>query len=186
MKSLSFKFNVLLFFLFGFLLIGYQYHYRFINSEGEGKANNCDPLPNSFVDEDLIGEWTAEYFGGLAKDTLIINEGGLYKQIYISEPRNFESEWKNWWFEIDSNGYGILHLEGMRRCDDIESICNNPGGGLPQGEKAINQCKNEYLLYVNNEGFLFVVARENVPRDIILLQPRLAGKDYTHSFRLSE
>jgi len=185
MNKIKVELIVFLFMLLGFSLVSCQPNYRFIHPEDEGKAQNCDPLPNSFNEEDLAGTWQAEYFGGLASDILIIREDGKFKQILTSEPRNFESEWQNWWFEFYDDGYGVLHLTGMRRCDDMESICNNLEGGLPAGELAINQCNNEYIHY-SNETILLVVPRENAPRDIVLLHPRLAGSDFSYSFRLLE
>jgi len=110
------------------------------NSPTASDEPACQQLPVNFSESDLIGTWIAEYFGGVAVDKLVIREDGYYKQIYSSEPRKFESDWQKWWLEDNPNGYAFLHLEGMRRCDDIESICNNPGGGLPNGEFAINQC----------------------------------------------
>jgi hypothetical protein len=165
------------------LLVSCQPRYRFIYQEGESKVNTCESLPGAFSEEDLVGKWVAEYFGGLAKDTLIIREDGHYKQTYRSDFKNFDSEWRNWWFEFHKDGYGVLHLEGMRRCDDIDSICDNPGGGLPNEEMAINQCKNEFLPFYT-EGILFVVPNENFPREIFLLHPRLAGSDFSYSFKL--
>jgi hypothetical protein len=146
----------------------------------------CPPLPDNFSDSDLVGTWVAEYFGGLATDKLMIREDGLFKQVYSSQPRNFESDWKKWRIEYDPAGYALLHLEGMRRCDDIESICNNAGGGLPSGEVAINQCSQEYLHYENEVILLVTGYTKTVLRGIVLRQARLAGSDWTYSFHLDE
>ena len=147
----------------------------------------CPPLPESFTEADLVGTWVAEYFGGEATDRLVIRADKTYKQIYSSEWLNFETEWKNWSLEHRSDGLVLLHLDGMRRCDDLESICNHPGGGLPSGEMAINQCNegNEGYISYSDEGILFVTGyHQNVPRDIVLRHPRLAGSEWTYSFRL--
>jgi hypothetical protein len=147
--------------------------------------HTCPPLPDSFTSSDLVGTWKAEYFGGLATDLLIIREDGTYKQIYQSDPLGFESDWQPWWLDRDSEGYALLHLEGMRRCDDLETICNNPGGGLPSGELAINICKDEYIAY-SGEVVLFVFASPLRPRGLELFHARLAGSDWTYSFALEQ
>jgi hypothetical protein len=153
-----------------------------IHEQGQGNINDCKELPENFSETDLIGQWEAEYFGGDALDILIIREDGKYKQMYLSDWLKFNSTWQNWWFEMSDDGYGMLHLEGMRRCDDIDSICNNPGGGVPKDEKVINPCKNEYMENYDN-SILFVLPSTNKEDEFILLHPRLAGSDWTYSFR---
>ena len=103
MNKLKVELIVFLYMLLGYSLVSCQPNYRFIHPEGEGKAQNCDPLPSSFNEENLAGTWQAEYFGGLASDLLIIREDGKFKQILTSEPRNLESEWQNWWLEFDDD-----------------------------------------------------------------------------------
>jgi len=142
----------------------------------------CIPLPESFRESDLIGTWIGKYFGNV--DKLVIRADGMYKQIFSSDSLNFESEWQTWSFEYTPNGFGRLHLHGMRRCDDTDSICNNPGGGLPLGEVAINPCESEYISY-QGEVILFVTgSTNNVPKGIVLWQARLAGSDWTWGYQL--
>lgn len=149
----------------------------------------CPPLPDKFSDTDLVGTWVAEYFGGDAIDKLVIRADGTYQQIFSSNWLNFQSDWKNWRLESRPDGFVLLHLDGMRRCDDVESICSNPGGGLPNDEVAINQCNegNEGYISYSGEVILFVTGyARDVPREIVLRQARLAGSDWTYSFRLDE
>ncbi len=145
----------------------------------------CPALPPAFSEDDLVGTWAAEYFGGLATDTLVLREDRSYKQTYRSEPLEFESDWQNWWFEYHPSGYGLLHLEGMRRCDDISSICEEPGGGLPNGELAVNQCELEYLSY-SDEVILLVIGMADRPRGFHLWHARLAGTRWFYTFELAE
>jgi hypothetical protein len=142
----------------------------------------CLLPPESFQEEDLIGIWIASYFGDV--DKLIIHSNGTYKQIFSSDTINFESKWQKWWVEYNPKGYALLHLEGMRRCDDFNKICNIPGGGLPPGEEAIDPCTSERITY-NDEVILFVTGYpDDVPRGIVLRHARLVGSDWTHGFKL--
>jgi hypothetical protein len=151
----------------------------------ETKVPTCTPLPVSFAEDDLVGTWIAEYFGGLATDRLQIRKDGSYTQTYSSEVLRFEGASQRWSLQYDAAGYAILHLGGMRRCDDISSICTNQGGGLPVGEYAINQCTGEYMTYTN-EVVLFVTGAPNMPRGIELQHARLAGSDWYYTFKLIE
>jgi len=157
---------------------------------GEGRIEptespRCLALPQGFSSNDLVGTWVAKYFGGLATDTLVLREDGSYKQVYRSDPTSFESGWQDWSFEYHPSGYGLLHLEGMRRCDDISPICDEPGGGLPDGELAINQCEPEYLSY-SGEVILLVVGMPDRPLGFRLQHARLAGSDWFYTFELEE
>src|SRR5512143_1091071 len=80
---------------------------------------NCPALPENFKESDLIGTWTASYT--LDTDTLVLREDGKYKQIYDNPKADFhfESDWQTWWVEYRDVGYLWLHMEGMRRCDDL-------------------------------------------------------------------
>ena len=156
---------------------------RLISQPGEGTANACAPLPDGFSLSDLYGTWVAEYFGGLATDKLIIRQDGIYQQIYSSQVTSFESDQEPWRFEMSPDGYGVLHMLGMRRCDDISSICENPGGGLPTQESAVNTCKQEVVTYTG-EVVLYVVGAPDLPHGIELQHARLAGSDWLYSFRL--
>jgi len=144
----------------------------------------CPSLPEDFQETDLIGTWIAEYFEN--SDKLVINADGTYKQMYSSLSLSFESEWQNWRIEYHPQGYALLHLSGMRRCDDISSICNASGGGLPPGEAAINPCTSEPITYTD-EVILFITGYSvDVPRGIVLRHAKLAGSDWTYGFKLDE
>lgn len=148
----------------------------------EKENSTCSPLPSDFEESFLLGTWIAEYFDDT--DTLIINSDHTYKQIFNSSSLSFESDWQDWYIEYSPQGYGELHLTGMRRCDDTNRICNTVGGGLPIGEKAINPCTSEYITY-SNEVVLYITGySRDVPRGIVLRQARLAGSDWEYGFKL--
>jgi hypothetical protein len=180
---------ILIYIIVSLVLVGVitSFCWSIIGLTSTKKAENthtCTPLPKGFKDSDLVGTWIAKYFGGDAIDKLTIKADGTYKQIYSYGSTNFENDWQKWWIKYDSDGYIRLHLAGMRRCDDVESICNTLGGGLPAGEVAINPCKPEYIDY-SNEIILFVTGYPvDVPRGIVLWQARLAGSDWDYVFRL--
>jgi hypothetical protein len=149
----------------------------------EKEDSACPPLPSDFEESFLIGTWIAEYFDDT--DTLIINPDHTYKQIFNSNSLSFESDWQDWYFEYSPQGYGELHLTGMRRCDDTNRICNTIGGGLPIGERAINPCTSVYITY-SDEVVLFITGYSgDVPRGIVLRQARLAGSDWEYGFKLN-
>ena len=104
------------------------------------KMYYCRPLPAGFNETDLIGTWLGKYFG--ATDELIIRADGTYKQIYSEGTLKFESDWQKWRLEYAADDTVRLHLSGMRRCDDTDSVCNAPGGGL-DGAMAINPCTDQ-------------------------------------------
>lgn len=145
---------------------------------------NCPPLPPTFIEADLVGTWVASYTRNT--DTLIIRGDSLYKQIYDNPVSgyHFEGAWKPWWVEYRDVGYLWLHLDGMRRCDDLPDVCKQEGGGT--GRRTIDECEyvdvrqwGEVILVVTGADF-------ETPRGIILRQTRLAGADYYYSFRLQE
>ena len=145
-------------------------------------ASICLPLPKGFDESSLVGTWVGKYFG--TTDELIVRADGKYKQIYSSGTLKFESDWQNWQLEHDIDGYVRLHFIGMRRCDDTDSVCDNPGGGLPTGVVAINPCTSEYITY-SNEVILFVAGYYgNVPRGIVLWQAKIAGSDWNFGYQL--
>lgn len=144
----------------------------------------CPELPDNFSESNLIGTWTGRYFGNV--DRLIIRADGTYKQIYSAEGLNFESNWETWYIEYDPQGYARLHLAGMRRCDGLDSVCNDPGGGLPNGEQALNPCESGPLSF-EDEVILFVIGTtSDVPREILLLQAKIGGSEWTYTFRLDQ
>jgi hypothetical protein len=74
----------------------------------------------------------------------------------------------------------------MRRCDDLDSVCNDPGGGLPNNLPAINPCKYEYLS-LDDEVILFVTGyTRDAPLGIVLRQARISGSDWTYGFKLEK
>ncbi len=157
----------------------------FYSSNEKVEAPSCPLLPKDFSESDLVGTWIGEYFGSI--DKLVIRSDGTYKQIYSSAPPiNFESDWQKWYLEQDADGYTRLHLAGMRRCDGLDSECNDPGGGLPSDSRAINPCASGYIT-LNDEVILFVTGTtSDVPLGIILRQAKLAGSDWTYTFRLEK
>lgn len=162
--------------------------FTFSRGNQNADASACPPLPKDFTESDLVGTWIGKYFGNI--DRLIIRADGTYKQIYkfnTNEPSGFESDWQEWRIEYDPHGYIRLHLTGMRRCDGLDSECNNPGGGLPSGDLVINPCEETSLTYPKNEVILFVTGSlSNVPRGIMFQQAKLAGSDWSYTFRLEK
>jgi hypothetical protein len=158
------------------------------SGEEETPTPACTQLPEGFSESDLVGTWVGDYFGNI--DTLIIRADHKYKQIYKSYTPghlNFESGWQNWWLDEKTNGFARLHLEGLRRCDGIESTCNFPGGGLPSGETPINPCDGEYTEFPGHEIILYVTgAKGDVPRGFLLRQARLAGSDWTFNYSIQK
>jgi hypothetical protein len=142
----------------------------------------CLRLPKGIDESSLVGTWIGKHFG--ATDELIIRADGTYKQIYSEGTMKFESDWQKWWLEYAVDDTIRLHLSGMRRCDDTDSTCNNPGGGLPAGVVAINPCTPEYITY-SKEVILFVSGySKNVPRGIVLWQAKIAGSDWNFAYQL--
>jgi hypothetical protein len=141
----------------------------------------CRPIPDGFTESDLIGNWIGKYFGNV--DELIIRADGTYKQVYSSDTLKFESEWQKWKLEYAADDTVRLHLSGMRRCDDTDSVCNLPGGGLG-GTMAINPCTYQYITYTD-EVILFVSGFDKkVPRGIVLWQAKIAGSDWNFAYQL--
>jgi hypothetical protein len=156
----------------------------FYRTEKEAKIPTCPPLPPNFTESNLVGTWIGNYFGNI--DKLIIRADGTYQQIYSGDYVNFESDWHKWNVEYDKDGYVRLHLAGMRRCDGLDSECNDPGGGLPSDSQAVNPCTPEWVT-LDDEVILFVTGTtSNVPLGIMLQQAKLAGSDWTYTFRLEK
>jgi hypothetical protein len=146
----------------------------------------CMPLPESFSEADLVGTWIAEYSGGDSIDQLQLRSDGTYKQRFTGTGSiNFESDWQKWSIEYHQNGYALLHLKGMRRCDGTLTQCNNPGGGLPEGDLVVNICEGKPMHYVD-EVILFVIGSSSAPRGFELIHARAAGSDWNYSFRLDQ
>ncbi len=157
-----------------------------LTSNDEPSVPACEPLPKSFAEVDLIGTWIAEYSGGDSIDKLQIRSDGTYKQLFSSTGElNFESDWQEWTIEYDQNGYALMHLKGMRRCDGTLSQCNNPGGGLPEGDLVVNICDGTAMYYAD-EVILFVTGSPSTPRGIRLIHARAAGSEWNYSFQLEK
>jgi hypothetical protein len=153
------------------------------------KTPACRPLPENFQEEDLIGTWVAEYNGGVAIDRLVIKEDGTYKQIFmdtLTPSRNFESDWSKWWLEQRPSGYIRLHMDGMRKCDNLEEICERPSGGMSLSDWAIDPCEGELISMPDKT--VLIVSGYHLPRpgEIVLRQTRVGGSEWTYSFTLQE
>lgn len=148
----------------------------------------CPILPATFTEDELVGTWRASYHGGDDKDILIIKEDGTFKQIYeYSGVILAETDWQKWWLERRENGYARLHLEGMRRCDDLLSICNREEGGLdPKDYTAIDMCEGGVIEMPHEIVLIVTGANYDTPRGIILRHTRIAGSDWYWSFSLVE
>jgi len=154
----------------------------------ETKAPACQPLPESYQEDDLIGTWVAEYGGGTVTDTLIIRDDGMYKQIFTAgiPGLDFESDWKKWWLERRPSGYIRLHMEGMHKCDDLEEICERPNGGMSSDDWAIDPCEGELISMPDKVVLIVSGYHLPRPREIVLRQTRVGGSDWTYSFALQE
>lgn len=88
----------------------------------------CRNLSQSLGENDVTGEWIAEYGGGV--DKIIIQADHAYQQIYSNEVDDIfiKTDWNEWQIE-DINGVTYLKLSNMHRCDSLESICLIDGGG---------------------------------------------------------
>ena len=95
----------------------------------------------------------------------------------------YESDWLEWWIEYRESGYIRLHLEGMRRCDGIQSICERAGGGIDQEMIwAIDMCENEVVEMPDKTVLIVTGSKDDVPRGITLKHARMAGSDWYWSF----
>lgn len=147
----------------------------------ERRADGCILPPEEFSEKDLVGTWVA----GLSwrKDTLIIQEDGIYKQaIHIeryTEDSSFdyESDWQPWRLEYSESGLPYLHMEGMRLCAYAGGYidCEVVGGGDSPEAKWYDFCKKEWI-QMPGEGVLIVMGSPQgfvqPPRglDLVLLQ----------------
>ena len=135
--------------------------------------NRClDGLPPSdFSESYLVGTWVARRLGD--SDTLIISEGGTYKQIihleysdYTGEPDvDYETDWQRWWLEYHPSGIPYLHLEGMRFCAINPSFnCEEPTGlthWYDFCEDSSIAMDNEGILIVLGNSLAFPMGSEN-------------------------
>lgn len=161
----------------------------YVAQEQQSDSKDVCPTPPKVLDkEDLVGTWIADYANGNT-DKVILKEDGTYKQIFSStvSTLSFESNWQKWWIEERDSGYLYLHLEGMKRCDDLESICKYPNGGLnPDYDRALDYCENTSIA-MKNEVILIVTGTQyNVPKGIVLRHARLSGSDWSYIFEFEE
>ena len=157
----------------------------FVVEEPTNQANAvCPALPKSFTEEDLIVTWLADYANGNF-DTIVIREDGTYKQIFSSTVAgsSFESDWQKWWIEQRDSGYVRLHLESMRRCDDLESICQDLDGGLdPSLSRAIDYCEDTSIRMEREVVLIVTGTQYNVPKGILLRHAKISGSDWSYFF----
>jgi hypothetical protein len=152
------------------------------------KKYSCPTLPSTFKEADLVGIWVASYSLN-DKDTLVLKENGTYKQTYDDPDAGqwYESDWQEWWLEQRESGYFRLHLKGMRRAGEIESIFNREGGGIdPEIFTAIDYCENEVVEMPEEIVLIVTGTKDEAPHGIILRQTRLAGSEWTWSFRMED
>lgn len=152
-------------------------------------AAPCIRVPEGFRESDLVGTWIGSEFGHV--DTLVIRADGTYQQVYTGNPEfentaKFISPWNRWTLEYRPNGSIWLHLRGMRRCDSVESICNNPGGGLPDGSVAYFPCEPGDVAEIGEVLLMVAGTRGDAPRGIVLYHAKLAGSEWYWGYRLQE
>jgi hypothetical protein len=132
----------------------------------------CTRPPKDFSEDDLIGTWY--YSEADRHDTLIIQEGGYYKQISyverIDKIIEYESDWQSWWVEYTGNGIPYLHLEGMRTCaHTLHGDCEKAGGS---GGALWDFCEEKTVYLPPGEWVLMVLGVpkrfEQPPRGIEL------------------
>jgi len=134
-------------------------------------------LYNEIIKEDsIIGVWQTDFrSGGHRKDTLVINEGGRYYQIFSSSQKGIEytSEWHSWWLEQrDSGGY-YLHFENMKYCGGALGTCLDPG----DSELSFYDFCEDTWVEMNKEFILSVVWDDSVPFDLRLRHMKPIGYD---------
>jgi hypothetical protein len=154
----------------------------------DSEKSSCPVLPSTFKESDLIGTWVASY-SLHDKDILIIKDEGVYKQVYDSPDVgiHYESNWQEWWSEQRESGYIRLHLKGMRRAGEVDSIFNREGGGIdPELVWAIDYCEGQEVTMPDEIVLIVTWVKYDTPRDIILRQTRLAGAESTNSFHLED
>jgi len=148
----------------------------------------CPELPSTFRLEDLVGTWAASYSLN-DSDLLLIRDDGTYTQIYDDPDarRHYESGWLKWDIEFRESNFARLHLNGMRRAGDLDSIFNRESGGVdPELFTAIDYCENEVVEMPDGVVLIVTGATYVTPRGIVLRQTRLAGSEWTWSFELME
>ena len=148
----------------------------------------CPELPSTFRREDLVGTWAASYSLN-DSDLLLVRGDGTCKQIYDDPDagRHYESGWLKWDIEFRESNFARLHLNGMRRAGDLDSIFNRESGGVdPELFTAIDYCENEVVKMPDGVVLIVTGATYVTPRGIVLRQTRLAGSEWTWSFELME
>jgi len=148
----------------------------------------CGPLPETFQESDLIGEWEVTDEGGTSSDVIILRGDGTYQQRYSkSNGESYESPWNRWWVEHRPSGGVYVHLEEMRYCEGAEE-CRIPR----KDETFWDFCENRRLQMVNEVILAVVEAQEPhplygaAPRGIILLHMRPSSQHSAGSWRLRD
>ncbi len=133
-----------------------------------GADGECTMPPDTFQETDLLGTWSAG--NDLQKDTLILEDGGFYRQLLEIErpPFSYESDPQRWRVEYRDGSPPLLHLEGMRLCVySLSSNCPPP----PQQDHWYDYC-SDAIVEAHGEGVLLVVGVpsrfEQPPRGIEL------------------
>jgi hypothetical protein len=72
-----------------------------------------DNPPNSFKVDQLVGSWMTKYSNSRT-ETLIIQPGGKFTQIYEEGGNIIQTNQNYWWIEPLDDGRIYLHLEGAR------------------------------------------------------------------------
>lgn len=82
-------------------------------------SGRCEPLPEGFQEDDLIGTWQMVRIRGQVTHTLILRADKMYRYTYENALDNhyrYESPWNQWYLEYRPNGLAYLHLVEMRNC----------------------------------------------------------------------
>src|SRR3990172_6790772 len=113
-----------------------------------------------FSEDNVLGTWVAGVPSHM--DTLIIKEGGTYKQIIHVEfseipPLDYESDWQPWHLEYSGTGIPYLHLEEFAFCGvNVNTPCEMRDGG------GYDFCIDKNLP-MEGEGILVVLEASETP-----------------------
>ncbi len=115
-------------------------------------GGDCMPPP-TFQEEDLLGTWSAG--NDQRNDTLVLSEGGRYRQTIETEspPFSYESETLAWWVESREGGLPLLHLEGMRLC--VYSLSPDCERAPAEVDRWYDFCSNS-IVESRGEGLLII------------------------------
>jgi len=141
----------------------------------------CPALPIDFQESDLLGTWQSQYGAGI--DTLMLHEDGSYEQRYVCEVCNEGAGYSfdnsgSWRLEYRESSVLYLHLQGMRRCDNTDTLCREQVGG---GDFPYWDFCEDRIVYMPGEVILVVTGQHErhppAPRGIWLwhMSPSTAG-----------